>query len=239
MSATVARLRIRYAKEGKIRFVGHRDVARIFDRAIRKLRLPTAYSEGFSPRPKISFGLALSVGHESVAEYLDVELATSADIEGLCEQFTAALPNGLSVYGIAAVDPKQESLQQVITSCSWQIEILGVSQHDVEAAVATALRSDDIPLERVRKGKTSTVNVRPAIREILVVGPTDCGVQLDVELATAPITVRPSELIRVLTADGNEGRVRRTHQWMTVADTRLEPIGRPGIAPMHTELCAS
>ncbi len=239
MSATVAKLRIRYAKEGKIRFVGHRDVARIFDRAIRKLRLPTAYTEGFSPRPKISFGLALSVGHESDAEYLDVELATSADLEGLCEQFTAALPHGLSVFGIAEVDHKQESLQQAITSCSWQIEVLDVQQHDVEAAVAAALRSDDIQLERVRKGKTSTVNVRPAILEILVVGPTDRGVQLEVELATAPLTVRPSELIRALRADGSEGKVRRTHQWMTVADTRLEPIGRPGIAAMHTELCAS
>ena len=239
MSATVARLRIRYAKEGKIRFVGHRDVARIFDRAIRKLRLPTAYTEGFSPRPKISFGLALSGGHESDAEYLDVELATSADLEGLCEQFTAALPQGLSVSGIAEVDPKQESLQQAITSCNWQIEILDVPQPDVEAAVATTLSSDEIPLERVRKGKTSTVNVRPAIREILVVGPTDRGVQLEVELATVPLTVRPSEFIRVLHAEGREGKVRRTHQWMTVADTRLEPIGRPGIAAMHTELCAS
>ena len=239
MSTTVSKLRVRYTKNGKVRFVGHRDVARIFDRAIRKLRLPTAYTEGFSPRPKISFGLALSVGHESDAEYLDIELAAPADLEGLCEQFTAALPNGFSVAGIVEVDPKQESLQQAISCCTWQIEVLGLSLQDAEVAVAAALSTDDLSLERMRKGKPSTVNVRPAIHELFVVGPTDGGAQLEVELATVPIAVRPSELIRVLGADYHEGRVRRTHQWMTVADARTEPIGRSGVATKHTTLCAS
>ena len=71
----MTRVRIRFVKLGKIRWTSHRDVARMWERAFRRVQLPVAYSAGFSPRPKVSFGLALPTGHESVAEYLDVELA--------------------------------------------------------------------------------------------------------------------------------------------------------------------
>ena len=69
------RLRVRYSKKGKVRFTSHRDVARIWERALRRVGLPMAYSQGFSPRPKMSFGLALSTGHESEAEFLELELS--------------------------------------------------------------------------------------------------------------------------------------------------------------------
>src|SRR5205814_9079184 len=69
------RVRFRFAKLGKIRWTSHRDVARMWERAFRRVGLPLAYTQGFSPRPKVSFGLALPTGHESVAEYLDLELA--------------------------------------------------------------------------------------------------------------------------------------------------------------------
>ncbi len=72
------KLRVRFSKTGKIRFIGHRDVARVVERAVRKAGLPVAYSEGFSPRMRISFGLALPTGYESDGEYLELPLAASA-----------------------------------------------------------------------------------------------------------------------------------------------------------------
>ncbi len=78
------RLRIRFSKLGKIRFTSHRDTARIWERGLRRAGLPVAYSEGFTPRPRISFGLALPTGYESEAEYLDVELdEEAAGLSGL------------------------------------------------------------------------------------------------------------------------------------------------------------
>jgi len=68
------RIRFRYSKLGKIRFTSQRDVARMWERAIRRAHLPIAYTEGFSPRPQLSFGLALPTGAESLAEYLDMAL---------------------------------------------------------------------------------------------------------------------------------------------------------------------
>ncbi|HJL83618.1 MAG TPA: TIGR03936 family radical SAM-associated protein, partial [Acidimicrobiales bacterium] len=99
------RLRVRFAKTGKVRFVGHRDVARIWERSLRKASLSVAYSEGFSPRPKLSFGLALSTGYESNAEYLEIELLEPADdstwspvdAEAMRVRIDAVLPAGFDV----------------------------------------------------------------------------------------------------------------------------------------------
>ena len=80
------KLRLRHTKVGKIRFTSHRDTARHWERAVRKAGLSVAYSAGFTPRPKMSFGLALPTGAESLAEYLDIELAAgyTADLDALC-----------------------------------------------------------------------------------------------------------------------------------------------------------
>ncbi len=230
------KVRLRYTRDGKIRFTSHRDTARILERSLRKLRLPISYSEGFSPRPKLSFGLALSVGYESDAEYLDVDLATSVDLEDLPAALTDALPDGLRVVAAAELRPGTPSLQQAITSCRWQIEVGGATVDDVAAAVSTVLGADELVIERVRKGKTASVDVRPAILDLRVVGPTDAGVQLVADLATETVSLRPSELVGLVDHavggdDGEptvtEGRVRRTHQFITVDDVSEEPLVAP------------
>src|SRR5205085_1236636 len=94
---TRMRLRVRFAKLGKVRWTSHRDVARMWERAFRRARLPVAYTGGFSPRPKVSFGLALPTGCESLAEYLDLELASDVDgpVEALAVVGTTAEGAGL------------------------------------------------------------------------------------------------------------------------------------------------
>lgn len=249
------RLRIRFTKAGKIRFVSHRDVARLFERAMRIVQLPMAYSEGFSPRPKLSFGLALSVGHESDAEYLDVEVTQLPDVDNLAAALTDALPDGLVVESVVVLEQGSASLQQIITSCTWRIEVLGAPTERVTAAVAETLSAPELLLERVRKGKTAVADVRPAILALRVVGPrggtptSDStplhGTELEVDLSNETTSLRPSELIEVLSRlvegqdeaepDGglSEGRVRRTHQWIEVDGIRSEPVSRPDASTRH------
>src|SRR3954466_12463420 len=90
-------VRIRFSKLGKIRFTSHRDVARMWERALRRAAVPVAYTEGFSPHPKLSFGLALSTGHESFGEYLDIDLAEPVDVESIPARLDPCLPIGLDV----------------------------------------------------------------------------------------------------------------------------------------------
>ena len=227
------KLRIRYTKNGKVRFISHRDVARLFERSFRKLRLPVSYTEGFSPRPKLSFGLALSVSHESDAEYLDVDLTASVDLEDLCAHMTAALPDGLSVVDVVSLEPGSVSLQQAIVACRWEIEIIGLSPSEAAVAVASIVDATELPLERTRKATTAVVDVRPAILELEILGPTDRGMRLAAILATESVSLRPAELVQLVGPDVEEGLVRRTHQWTSVEPAWTEPLGSPLVATGH------
>ena len=123
-------------------------------------------SPGVLPRPKLSFGLALSTGHESVAEYLDVELAAGfePDLAGVGPtSLTPALPVGLDVLAAVEIDPRAPSLQQDVTSCTWQLEAVGPSADEATEAVAAALAASELVATRTRKGHEVIDDLRPAI----------------------------------------------------------------------------
>ena len=160
------RLRLRYAKLGKVRFTGHRDTARIWERALRTGGIPVVLSAGFTPRPRLSFGLALPTGAESVAEYLDADVDAQRfaadDLDGgaLADRLSAALPDGFTVLAAAVVEPGG-SLQETVTSVTW--ELTAPADTDVSAVAARLLDAAALPLARVRKGHDRLDDVRPDI----------------------------------------------------------------------------
>ena len=219
------RIRVRYTKRGKVRFTSHRDVARIFQRALRRAGLPVAYSQGFSPRPKIAFGLALSTGHESEAEYLDIDLdperINGLDMGELPARLSAELPEGMAVTAAVIIDRRTASLQQAVTSCTWQIDVVDIDANTVASAVARALAAETLVVTRERKGKKVVDDLRPGVLSLDVEGPIeaeeqeDSRVRLVAELATQPRALRVSELLDTLDPPLIEHRVLRLHQWTT------------------------
>src|SRR4051812_25841059 len=194
-------VRLRFTKVGKVRFVGHRDVARLFERALRKSGVDISYTEGFSPRPKIAFGLALSTGHESLAEYLDIALPEDRDVDvtDLPGRLSPALPPGIDVVAAARVQAGDASLPEAGTSCTWRIEIVDIDVPTADRLVASTIDAPELVLTRIRKGKEVTDDLRPAVLSLAVDGPTDGGgVALLTELATQPRGVRPNELLQVI-----------------------------------------
>ena len=233
------RIRLRYRKHGKVRFTSHRDMARVWERVLRRAELPMASTEGFSPRPKMHFGLALSTGHESLGEYLDIDLrpeeASSVDLGVLPERLSPLLPPGIEVDAIAVIDRSEPSLQEAVTSCTWRLEVPGQSVDTLSALVDDLLAREVLRVERERKGKTLVDDIRPGILRLRVVGPTPSdapqpGAVLEAELATQPRSVRPSELLRAFDPPVEEGRVCRTHQWITSDGATREPL--PSGAPL-------
>ncbi len=225
------RIRLRFTKVGKIRWTSHRDLARVWERTIRRVRLPVAYSQGFSPHPKLHFGLALSTGHESLAEFIDIDLddaapncPAAADLPALMPVLSDALPIGLAITGIAEIASNAPSLQQAVESCEWDIEVRGVTPDVAAPAVERVLAAPEITVTRQRKGKDVTDDVRPYVLALSVVGPTDAGTLLTAHLATQPRGLRVSELLAVLDVDGAEGLVRRTTQWTLIDGARCEPL---------------
>jgi len=226
------RLRLRFAKAGKVRWTSHRDVARMWERAFRRTRVPLAYTAGFTPRPKISFGLALPTGHESVAEYLDVELtiAGGLDIEATVGQLSDALPVGVEATGGVVLDPGAGSLQEEVTSCTWTMQVPGVALTGVQELVAAALATDSLVVTRTRKGREVTDDLRQALVSATAVGSAE-GSVVTCELLTQPRGVRPTELLAALDPALEPGRVCRTHQWIERGGARYEPLDAPLLAP--------
>lgn len=228
------RVRLRFAKVGKVRFTSHRDVARMFERALRRTALPVAYSGGFSPRPKLSFGLALSTGHESVAEYLDIVVAEPLDAAGLAAlpaRLSDALPVGVDVVDAAPIAAAEPSLQEDVRSCTFRIEVADLDPADAQRLVAAAMAADELVLTRTRKGREIVDDLRPAVLTVSVVGRTDRGTELEAELAVHPRSVRPAELLRALSSERTleARRVLRTAQWIWRDGARSEPL--PAAAP--------
>ena len=241
------RVRFRFAKAGKIRWTSHRDTARMWERAFRRAQLPVAHTEGFTPRPKVSFGLALSTGHESVAEYLDVWFdREDVDVASLPPRLSAVLPTGIDVVAAAAIPGPANSLQEDVTSCIWELEAAGAPAEEVASLVADALASESIVITRQRKGTEITEDVRPAIVAVEVASPVVCeteghtpGALLRAELAIHPRSLRPAELLAALSPRLTEGHVRRTHQWITRDGARWEPLPLDATDAPHAEVRAS
>lgn len=225
------RLRVRSTKLGKVRFVGHRDMARIWDRTLRRLGLPVSFTQGFTPRPKIAFGLALPMGAESVAEYVDVEIdtahvdATRLDLATLPGAWSAMLPDGIDVTVVAEVPAGSTSLQESVTSCTWELWSPDILGHHLERAVAL-LDADELLVERERKRERRTDDIRPLLLDLR----TDVtGHRLVAELATTGRALRPAELSKLAFShlDPVDVRVLRTHQWTSHDEHRREVLPLP------------
>jgi radical SAM-linked protein len=238
-------VRVRFTKRGKVRFVGHRDVARAFERAFRIEQLPLSFTLGFSPRPKVSFGLALGVGHESLAEYLDVELAQPVDVEALVPALSAALPEGIDVSGTAALSDRAPALQEAVTSVQFQLMIADAPEALLRSVIEQALDADTLPVTTTRKGRDVVEDLRPALRRLAVTSDDTPGPVVTAEVSTRPRGVRPADLLTALRdlaatgADDGRDRVLRTHQWIERDGARLEPLEADRAVHMATSVCTT
>ncbi|MGA0222553.1 MAG: TIGR03936 family radical SAM-associated protein, partial [Candidatus Nanopelagicales bacterium] len=116
------RVRIRYARRGRLRFSSHRDFQRALERAIRRAGLPIAFSAGFSPHPKISYANSAPTGAASEAEYAEIGLTAAWDPEDVRAALDSALPPGLDV--VDAVEARTSDFAQRLEASHWRIELV-------------------------------------------------------------------------------------------------------------------
>jgi radical SAM-linked protein len=164
----VQRLRIRYAKRGRLRFTSHRDVARAFERALRRADVPMAFSSGFTAHPRVSWVGAAPTGVASEAEYLEIALAERRDPDELRAGLDAALPPGLDVLSV--IEAEGTSLPDRIDAGTWRIRLAGVTPAEAERAVEAFLAAETAPVEKSTKSGRKTVDVRAAVVSVLVEG---------------------------------------------------------------------
>lgn len=157
----VQRLRVRFAKRGRLRFTSHRDFQRAFERAIRRAGIPIAHSAGFSPHPKISYAGAAPTGAASEAEYLEIAVTTRCDPERIRADLDTALPRGLDVLQVveATGGPLADRLQASV----WQVELDGIEDEEVNRALTSFLAAEQVQVQRLTKTGMRTFDARGAV----------------------------------------------------------------------------
>ena len=95
------KLRMRFGKEGIVKFIGHLDIMRYFQKAFRRANVDITYSQGYHPHPCLSFASPLGVGLESRGEYLDMEVNSFDDLEAMKDAVNAQMVEGIVVYSIS------------------------------------------------------------------------------------------------------------------------------------------
>jgi radical SAM-linked protein len=190
----VQHLVVRYAKRGKMRFASHRDVARAFERGVRRAGLPIAYSAGFTPHPKISYAGGAPTGVASEAEYLSLALTSRQAASQVRLRLNAVLPDGIDVIDVtddAGGDGKpgfgaspSGGLGQLEAS-RWQVVLPGVTSAAAEQAVADFLALGEAPVERLTDKGVRSLDARATVLEMTVL-------QKDVLEAELPAVGPPS-----------------------------------------------
>jgi radical SAM-linked protein len=219
----VQHLLVRYAKRGKMRFASHRDVARAFERGVRRAGLPIAYSAGFTPHPKISYVGGAPTGVASEAEYLSLALTNRQAAMHVCLRLNAALPDGIDVIDVTEEaggdgNPSPRSGTSSLEASQWEVVLPGVSPAVAERAVAGFLALGEAPVERRTDKGVRTLDARAAVIELSVLkaevttdpdggqpaatsGYKDCAILRMVVLHTAP-AVRPDDVLTALRTRG-------------------------------------
>jgi radical SAM-linked protein len=199
----VQRLRVRYAKRGRLRFTSHRDFSRAFERAVFRARIPMAYSSGFNPHPRISYAGAAPTGSASEAEYLEIALAEVVDPSRVHAELDAALPDGLDVVEVLV--SAGGSLADRLEASWWRLTLQDVTAEEAQEAVDALLATDEVVVERMTKKGLRSFDARTAIVSVVVSGePADrppdeapCAI-LDVVLRHGSPSVRPDDVLAAL-----------------------------------------
>lgn len=197
------RIRITFSKQGALRYTGHLDLHKLWERAARRAELPLAYSQGFHPQPKMSLAAALPLGFSSTCEALDMRLERDVELDGLRERLNATLPPGVRVLGIEPADEHAPALQAQVAEAEYKVELREqVDPSELKRRVEAALASISIP--RVRRGKS--YDLRPLIESIEV---RDDKIVMRLA-AREGATGRPEEVLDVLGIAFEETRIERT-----------------------------
>ena len=206
------RLRVTYRKADALRYVGHLDLMRAWERALRRARLPLAYTQGFSPHARLALGAPLAVGFEGDRELLDAWLSPHVAPLDVVERVHGVLPDGLAVVAVEEVPHEEPSLQSAITSATYELifDRAAVDADELRWRVDGLLATHELEWEEQRGQKTRVYDIRATVRDIDVRAEGG-SVVVDMHLeAREGLTGRPMSVLDALGERATPRERRRT-----------------------------
>jgi radical SAM-linked protein len=216
------RLRITFAKQGALRYTGHLDLSKMWERAARRADLPLAYSQGFHPQPKIYIASALPLGFSSRCEVLDMKLKNELALDGLRERLQASVPSGLQILNVESVDDSLPQLQMQLLAAEYEVTFTEpVDASNLTGRMAAVMAAGRLPRER--RGKP--YDLRPLVEQLALTPPSPPspsrstpvglpkgeGIKVFMRLsAREGATGRPEEVLDQLGISVDIARIERT-----------------------------
>ena len=202
------RLRITFAKTEAMRYTGHLDLYRAWERTLRRAGLPLAYSQGYNPRPRIQIASALPLGFTSQHEVIDAWLETDLVISRVEEDLEKAVPPGITVLRVEEADLRGPALQTQVISAEYRVTFLDRVE-DLDARLQDIREAESLP--RARRGKP--YDLRSLIEEIERTPEDELHRQCIHLRLTAQegATGRPEEVLLEMGLSPLRARVERTH----------------------------
>ncbi len=202
------RARITFTKQGALRYTGHLDLHRLWERAMRRAELPITYSLGFHPQPKMSLAAALPLGFASRGEVLDVRLNGEIPVEEIALRLKDNLPPDIQVTKVESVDERAPALQTQVLSATYEVHLTEpIQESELKRKIEEIMMSESLPRER----RSKFYDLRPLIEMLSMVTEANGKVWLRMTLAAREgATGRPEEVLNVLGIEPEYTRVERT-----------------------------
>ena len=179
------RIQVKFIKQGSLRFISHHNLMKLFERAIRRASISVKMSEGYNPRPKIAYPLALPVGIKGIDEKLEMELCEQMDVSELETRLKKQLPEDMQITSVEPISSKVKSTVKDVTYV-----VIPRDGKMPEAGITDELLSKDAVIIQ-RKGKKRAFNIRPSIERIKT---NSQSIDLDLKM-TPEGMARPEEVL--------------------------------------------
>ncbi len=200
----IMRIRITFVKQGALRYTGHLDLHKLWERAARRAELPLAYSQGFHPQPKMNMAAALPLGFSSRCEVMDMKLEHDIPLTDLATRLNTTLPTGLQVVEVEQVDERAPALQTQVASAEYEVTLTEpVDGSELKRKMDSVIESKSLPRER--RGKM--YDLRPLIEDLNLTRDDKIFMRL---AAREGATGRPEEVLDVLGVAFEGTRIERT-----------------------------
>lgn len=226
------RTRLKFTKQGYVKFVGHLDTIRMFQRAIRVARLPISYSQGFNPHAKVFFALPLSVGVGSCGEYMDMLTDTDIHVEEAVATLNTILPEGIKIVEASVIKEGTPSLMSLVTAADYRItfEKNQLTPEQIEGAKERLNASELVVLKKGKK-KTKEVDIKPLIQQVEI-KEEENGTIFEVRIAAGSMeNLNVDLLLKSLLQVELEGMVyaiEREDLYATTEEGHLKPLSEVG-----------
>ena len=185
----IQRLRVKFGRDCKLKYISHLDLMRLWERALRRAGIPVAYSQGFNPRPRMSFASPLAVGITSESELLDILLEQRISTEHFISSMSKQLPSGIDIREISEVGLKVPSLQSQATLAEYTVMVsTDRSTDEAKSALRDFLKLEHMQWKHIRDNKTRQYDIRALVKDVTLseCGDGRCRLQMTLKIGARP-----------------------------------------------------